>query len=177
MNMIIYLIVAAEVLFWVFIVLGLVARYILRQDMLSKVLLSSTIVVDLFLLIITSFHLYNGGEAEIAHGIAAVYIAVSIAFGKQMIQWFDDKFQSLLLKRQSVQKKYGLDYAKHYLKSFIRHILAFIIAFILISLMQLIASNDSAKALYGIFNVWKVVLCVDLIITMSHFIWPKTKKV
>lgn len=177
MNMIIYLIVAAEVLFWIFIVLGLVARYILRQDRLSKVLLSSTIVVDLFLLIITSFHLHSGGESEIAHGIAAVYIAVSIAFGKQMIQWFDDKFQSLLLKRQSVPKRYGLDYAKHYLKSFIRHILAFIIAFILISLMHLIASNDSAKALYGIFNVWKVVLCVDLIIAMSYFIWPKTKKV
>ncbi|WP_414055285.1 hypothetical protein [Macrococcus equi] len=176
MNIIITLIIAAEILFWVFIVLGLFARYIFHKPTLSKILLSSTIVVDLFLLIITTIHLYNGGNAEIAHGIAAVYIAVSVTFGKQMIGWLDEKFQTLLLNKQPLPKKHGKVYAVHYLKSFVRHIIAFIIAFMLITFMQMIANNESANVLSQITNTWQVVLFIDLIITISYFLWPKKAK-
>lgn len=44
--------------------------------------LALTPVVDLVLLIATAVDLYNGATAGTVHGIAAIYLGVSIAFGK-----------------------------------------------------------------------------------------------
>lgn len=176
-SIIITLIIAAEILFWVFIVLGLVTRYIFHKEKLSMSLLSCTILVDLFLIIATTFNLYQGGTAEIAHGIAAVYISISIVFGKDFITWADEKFKVLYLKQTPPQKIYGNQYAKQYLKSFFKHIIAFLIAYGLIYLMQVVANNSSSlNNLMGVINIWKIVLIIDFIITISYFIWPKKAK-
>ncbi|MGK0575632.1 hypothetical protein ROU88_03160 [Macrococcus capreoli] len=178
MNIIVMLIIAAEILFWVFILSGLVCRYIFQKKLLGNILLSSTIAVDLFLLIATSIHLALGGKAEFAHGLAAVYIAISIMFGKQLVQWADGKFKALVLNEDPPIKYYGLDHAKQYAISFVKNIIAFCIAYGLITLMTLFTDNASSKdTLLSIINVWQVVLFIDLIITISYFIWPKKKKV
>ena len=56
-------------------------------------------MLDLILLVSTSLDLYHGATAELPHAIAAVYIAVSIVFGKSMIQWADERFQYILRKK------------------------------------------------------------------------------
>ncbi len=43
--------------------------------------------------------LYNGATATIVHGIAAVYIGGSLAFGKSMIQWADERFRYYATKQ------------------------------------------------------------------------------
>src|SRR6476646_828728 len=88
----IVVIIACEIFFWVFVLVGLVCRYLLRSPKLGAVLLLCTTIIDLILLVTTSLHLKNGASADWVHGLAAIYIGVSIAFGHSMIGWADVRF-------------------------------------------------------------------------------------
>lgn len=91
-GMLLALIVACEVGFWVLLGAGLVARYLLRMRRLSTVLLLSTPLVDLVLLVASAIDLRRGASANFVHGLAAAYIGFSIAFGHNMIRWADQRF-------------------------------------------------------------------------------------
>lgn len=82
-------IVTGEVLFWGLIAAGLAARYLLRRPRLGAVLLAGTIVVDLAILVTAVVDLRTGGTPSAAHGLAALYIGVSVAFGPQIVRWAD----------------------------------------------------------------------------------------
>lgn len=179
LNFVAWMIVASEVGFWVFIILGLVTRYFLKKEKLGLFFLALTPLIDLILLITTSLDLYNGATATKAHAIAAVYIGVSIAFGKSMIKWADERFRYYVTKQgpKPVQR-FGMEYALHYLKSWGMHVLAYVIgAGLLIGLIFFINDSSRTEALYGILKLWTVVLGVDLLIAISNFVWPKRAKV
>ncbi|MEU4741699.1 hypothetical protein AB0G02_14710 [Actinosynnema sp. NPDC023658] len=84
-------IVACEVGFWVVLGAGLLARYALRMRRLGAVLLLCTPVVDVVLLVAAVFDLRSGGEAESVHGLAAIYLGVSVAFGHSLLRWADQR--------------------------------------------------------------------------------------
>ncbi|WP_420976475.1 hypothetical protein [Bacillus vallismortis] len=178
MNDIAWMIVSCEIAFWIVIALGLAVRYLFKQHTLGLLFLALTPVIDLILLAATAADLYRGASATAAHGIAAVYIGVSIAFGKQMIQWADETFQYYVTKQGSKPlKRYGMDHAKHYAKGWVRHVLAYLIgAGLLAGMIYFI--NDSARtgALSGILKLWTVIIGIDFLITASYFIWPKKEK-
>lgn len=178
MNFVAWFIVVCEIAFWVVIIAGLSVRYLFKKPKLGLVLLALTPVVDLILFIITGIDLYNGAKATTAHAIAAVYIGVSIAYGKSMIDWADQRFRYYVAKQTEAKpiKRYGLEYAKHYLKGFIRHIIAYIIgALLLLGMIYLINDASRTEALVGVLKIWALVLGIDLIITTSYFIWPKAQ--
>lgn len=81
--------VVGEVLFWVLIAAGLAARYLLRRPRLGAVLLACTILVDLGILATAVIDIRSGGAATFAHGLAAIYVGVSVAFGPVLIRWAD----------------------------------------------------------------------------------------
>jgi hypothetical protein len=85
-------IVACEIGFWVVLGAGLVARYVLRRPRLGGWLLVGVPVVDLVLLVLTVLDLRRGGAAELAHGLAAVYLGFSVAFGHGLVRWADVRF-------------------------------------------------------------------------------------
>lgn len=87
-----WIIIACEVGFWIFVLAGLIARYVFNQRKLGNLLLICTPIVDLLLLVATVIDLKNGAVATTVHGIAAIYIGVSIAFGHRMIAWADVRF-------------------------------------------------------------------------------------
>ncbi len=90
--MIVQLIVACEILFWVFLGAGLTARYLLRRPTLGAVLLVGAPLVDVVLLVATTIDLRGGAEASWSHGLAAAYIGFSVAFGHSIIRWADGRF-------------------------------------------------------------------------------------
>lgn len=90
--MLVALIIGGEVAFWVFVGAGLVARYLWRKPRLGSALLLCTLGVDLVLLVATAVDLRGGGTANVTHGLAAVYIGFSVAFGHSMIRWADQRF-------------------------------------------------------------------------------------
>ncbi|GFZ88413.1 hypothetical protein GCM10010978_30020 [Compostibacillus humi] len=178
MNWIIGVIIACEIGFWVFVMLGLFSRYILRKKTLGLFFLAMTPAVDLVLLIVSGIDLYHGAHATFAHALAAVYIGVSVAFGKQMIRWADEKFQTHVLKQQVQRKKlYGLEYAKIEFKGWSRHLLAYLIGAGLIGLtVVFIHDLERTAAMLRVLATWTAVLIIDLIISVSYFIFPKTEK-
>ncbi len=80
--MIVAVVVAVEIAFWVLLAAGLTARYVLRLPRAGVALLIAVPFVDLVLLAATVIDLRGGATAGVAHGLAAVYIGVSVAFGR-----------------------------------------------------------------------------------------------
>lgn len=175
MSFVAWMIVACEIAFWIVIVAGLVTRYLLRMEKLGLFLLALTPVIDLILLLTTSVDLYNGATATLAHALAAVYIGVSLAFGKSMIAWADERFRYYILKQGSKPvKRFGLEYAKHYFMSWVRHVIAYVIgAAFLAGLIYFVDDATRTEALLGTLRIWTLILGIDFLIAVSNFIWPK----
>ncbi|QQE73498.1 hypothetical protein KDJ56_16545 [Brevibacillus composti] len=178
MNWIAWIIIASEILFWIVILAGLIARYMLHRKKLGFILLASTPLIDFILLVATSVDLYRGSIATQAHALAAVYIGVSLIFGKSMIQWADERFRYYVTKQGSLPpKRYGLDYAKHYFKGWIKHLFSYALgAGILYGLVVMIQDPGRTEALVGMLKLWTVVLAIDLALSLTYFIWPKKAK-
>lgn len=97
MNIIVGAIVACEIGFWAVLGAGLGARYLLRMRRLSSVLLLCVPLLDLLLLTLITWDLVvNGTTADFAHGLGAVYLGFTVAFGHQIIGradgWFAHRF-------------------------------------------------------------------------------------
>jgi hypothetical protein len=179
MNFIAWMIVACEIGFWIVIVLGLFTRYVLKKNKLGLFFLALTPVIDFILFITTSLDLFRGATATTAHGIAAVYIGVSIVFGKSMIKWADERFCYYVTKEGPIPLKlFGREHSWNYLKGWVKHVLSYLIgAGLLAGVIYLINDSSRTEALNGVLKLWTYVLGIDFIIAMTYFIWPKKKKI
>lgn len=178
MNAVGWMIIGCEIAFWVVIIAGLVMRYLFKREKLGLILLALTPVIDLILLLATGIDLYRGATATQAHALAAIYIGVSIAFGKRMIQWADERFKYYVIKEgPKPVKRVGIEYAIHYLKGWLCHVIAYVIgAGLLLALIYLINDIARTEALSGMLKIWSIVLGIDFVITVSYFISPKKGK-
>lgn len=178
MSFVGWMIVACEIAFWIVIVLGLVTRYIFKRKRLGLFFLALTPVIDLVLLIVTGIDLSNGAVATQAHALAAIYIGVSIAYGKSMIQWADERFQYYFLKQGSKPiQRYGMEHAKHQVKGWLLHLLAYLIGVGLLGLIIFWIDDFSRTEVMGqTIRVWSVILGIDFLISFSYLIWPKKEK-
>jgi hypothetical protein len=92
LDVLVGLVVAAEIAFWLLLLSGLATRYALRRPRLGMALLVATPLVDLLLLAATIIDLRRGAAAAPPHALAAVYIGVSVAWGHRMVRWADARF-------------------------------------------------------------------------------------
>ncbi|MET3574289.1 hypothetical protein ACFFIY_12450 [Bhargavaea ullalensis] len=178
MTAIAWLIVAVEIGFWVFIVSGLAVRYILGKKRAGFWLLAMTPVLDLILLIATTHDLMNGATASQAHGIAAIYLGVSLAYGRRMIRWADERFRYYILKKgPKPAKMHGFAHARESLKGSLLHAAAWILGGgYLAAMIALVGNPGRTEALEQILKVWTLVAALDLAISLSYFIWPRKPK-
>lgn len=86
------LIVGCEVAFWLALLASLVTRYLLRRESLSRWFLYALPAIDLLLVAFTAVDLKAGTPATPAHGLAAVYVGFTIAFGSIAVRWADSRF-------------------------------------------------------------------------------------
>jgi hypothetical protein len=128
------LIIACEVAFWILLVAGLAARYLLRARTLSAILLICAPLVDVVLLVASAIDLRGGGQANAAHGLAAIYIGVSVAFGSQLIRWADQRFAHRFVAGPAPQRppKYGPEHAAYERGQWLRHLLAYVVAAVVV---------------------------------------------
>jgi len=178
MNFIAWTIVACEIGFWVVIALGLVTRYIFNKEKLGFFFLALTPVIDLVLLIVTGTDLYNGATATVAHSIAAVYIGISIVFGKSMIRWADQRFLYYIKKKgPKPVRKTGWDYANHSMRGSLQHLLSYIIgASLLVLMIFFIDTPSRTEELSATLKFWTIILGIDFFISITYYIWPRTAK-
>lgn len=175
MNFVAWTIVACEIGFWVFIIAGLVTRYIFNQKRAGLVLLAMTPVVDVVLLIVTSVDIYHGATATIAHSIAPLYIAISLVYGKSMVRWADERFL-YYIKREGPKPKrrIGMDYAIHSMKGSLLHVLAYAIGgAMMLGMIAYIGDESRTTEIWNTLKVWGIVVLIDNGISVTYFIWPR----
>ncbi|KGR76117.1 hypothetical protein [Ureibacillus sinduriensis] len=167
-------IIAAEILFWIAILAGLFTRYVLKHKQLSYLFFLLTPLIDLALIALTVVDLQSGAVATTAHGISVIYIGVSIAYGKTMIGWADDKFQTYFLKKESTKKAlYGIEKGWHELKMLGRHVFAFAIGSVIFWLILTYIDPNSTEAMRNVWRIWSIALLVDGVISISYLLFPK----
>ena len=150
--MLIALIIGAEIAFWVLLASGLAARYMLQRRRLSTVLLASVPLVDLVLLIATVAHLSSGATAEVAHGLAAAYLGVSVAFGPSMVRWADQRFAHRFAGGPAPQRppRSGPARVRHEWREFGKATLAWTVSVALLALaIVVIGDAERSEALVG----------------------------
>lgn len=169
-------IIGCEILFWVFVLAGLSARYLLGLKRTGGILLLCTPIVDLLLIAVTIIDLRGGAEAGFMHGLAAVYIGVTIAFGHRMIQWADVRFAHRFAggEKPVPAPKYGAARAKRERQGWYRHVLAWSIGAILLGVMILVVGEpERTEQLKAMAIQWAVILGIDFIYSFSYTFWPK----
>lgn len=171
-----YFIIGCEIAFWIFVIAGLSVRYFLGMKRVGMGLLAATPVVDLLLLIATVIDLQRGATASLVHGIAAIYIGVSIAYGHQMIAWADRYFQFWFKggSHPREMKRYGKDHANHERKGWLRHAVAWCIGSgFLYIMIWWIGDPERTKAFSDFVQIWGIILVIDFVISFSYTLWPK----
>ncbi|HEY1317550.1 MAG TPA: hypothetical protein VGF10_10055 [Gaiella sp.] len=174
--MLITLVVAAEVAFWLILVSGLVMRYALLRPRLGVALLAATPLVDLALLAATTFDLRRGGEATLPHALAAVYIGVSLAWGKRIVDWADarvaHRFAGARLPESAPRT--GRPHAARQRREWLRHLMAWSIGITLLGVGALAVGDlERTEALLDVAALWTLVLAVDFLISFSYTLWPR----
>ena len=137
-----WLIIGCETAFWLVLVAGLAARYLLRRERLSRALLLSLPVVDVLLVAFTAADLKSGTTATVAHGLAAAYVGFTLAFGAVMVRWADQRFAHRFAGGPAPTQApdRGWPAVRHEVGLWLRSIVAWIIA--LVVLIALIAFVD-----------------------------------
>jgi hypothetical protein len=170
------IIVASEIAFWVLLTSGLAARYLLRRRRLATALLVSVPLVDLVLLTATVLDLRGGGTASFAHGLAAIYIGVSVAFGHRMVRWADERFAHRFAGGPPPTRppRGGPERAVHERQGWYRHLLAWAVGSGLILLaVAFVGDADRTVAMTQIVWRWAIVLGLDFVWSFSYTLWPR----
>ncbi len=172
--MILAAIVACEVAFWVAILGGLAARYLLRRPRLGAALLILAPVIDVVLLALVAVDLLGGGTASWQHGLAAIYIGISVAYGKRMVAWADVRFKHRFAGGPAPVRLTGTRYTVTCWRDVLLTGLAVVIAAaILGAIILLVDEPERTSALSGYFGILGIIFAIDVIWALSYTIWPK----
>ena len=172
-------IVVSEVAFWAFVLGGLIARYLLRRPKLGVAFLLMTPAVDLVLMAATVIDLRAGATASIFHGLAAVYVGVSVAFGHRMIRWADERFAHRFAGGPPPEQapKHGPEHARHERAAWYRHLLAWSIGSALLFGMSLLVGDPATtESLLYKAALWAFILAIDFVWSFSYTLWPRRVK-
>ena len=151
-NPIAVLVVVCEVSFWLFLLAAVLARYVLKQIRLSTVLLLCEPLIEVVLLVATIFDLARGNEANWSHGLAAVYLGFTVAFGKPLVRAVDVRVAHWFAGGPPPPKppKYGPARVVHEWREWFRCLLASVIACALIGVLLLFTNSpDQRDVLLG----------------------------
>lgn len=171
-----WMIVACEIGFWIFVLMGLCVRYVLGYKKLGAALLLCTPLIDLVLIITTIFDIKSGETANFFHGVAAIYIGLTIVFGHSVIKWADARFAYRFAggPEPVPPAKFGQEHAKRERAGWFKHLLAWTIGnLILLGMILYIGNAEQTQALSTITKIWTVVLVIDFYISFSYTIWKR----
>ncbi|RZU13183.1 hypothetical protein [Streptomyces sp. BK239] len=174
--MVVWLVAACEIGFWVLLALGLGARYLLKWRRTSVVLLLCEPVLELVLLAATAVDLRNGAEPGWEHGLAALYIGYTVAYGHYTIRWLDGHAAHRLAGGPPPPKppRYGRARARHEAKLWLRAVLGGAVALALLQLAVLYVGDSGDVSSLRAFQ-WTTLRIVGVygLIALSYTVWPR----
>ncbi|MFC8218627.1 hypothetical protein ACFUTY_10670 [Streptomyces sp. NPDC057362] len=174
--MVVALIIACEVGFWVLLALGLGARYLLKWRRTSVVLLLCEPVLELVLFAVTAYDLKNGAEPGWEHGLAALYIGYTVAYGHYTIRWLDGHAAHRLAGGPPPAKppRYGMPRARHEGRLWLRTLLGAAVACALLQGAVWYVGDEGDVSSLRSFQ-WTALRVVGIhgLIALTYLIWPK----
>ncbi|MET4093303.1 hypothetical protein [Arthrobacter sp. UYCu712] len=172
--MILGVIIACEIGFWIVVLSGLAARYLMGSRRVGTALLVCAPLIDVVLLGAVTAHLATGATASWHHGLAALYIGFSVAYGPRMIAWADTHFAHRFADGSFPVKPTGSQYAKQCWADVIRTVAALIVAAgIIAAITWLVGDSARTQALTGWYGVLGIIVAIEFIWAASYSIWPR----
>jgi len=161
MSIIVVGIVACEIGFWVLLAAGLVTRYLLRWRAVSTVLLLCVPLLDLVLLALIAWEmLAHGVTADFTHGLGAVYLGFTVAFGHQIISRVDAWFAYRFAQGSKPQKppRNGIAQVKYEWRQWFRMLLCAVVSSGVLGILALLVGDPSrtGELASWIARVWLV---------------------
>jgi hypothetical protein len=173
------LIVACEVAFWVLLAAGLAFRYVFGMPRVGLALLLCEPLLELVLFVVTAVDLRGGAEPDWKHGLAAVYIGFTVGLGHSTMRWADARFAHRFAGGPPPVRppRYGTARAVHEWKVAGRWILAAVVAMTLLQAAIWYVGGeggtDSLRA-WQQRMVW--LIGINVIIAASYTLFPKRER-
>ncbi|MFE2101510.1 MULTISPECIES: hypothetical protein [unclassified Streptomyces] len=174
--MIVGLIVACEVAFWVLLAAGLAFRYLWRMPRTGLALLLCEPLLEVVLFVVTAIDLKNGAEPDWRHGLAAVYIGFTAGLGRSTVRWADARVAHRFAGGPPPVKppKYGTARAVHEWKVAGRWILSALVALALLQGAAWYVGDDGDT---GSLRAWQLrmvwVIGINVVIAASYTLFPR----
>ncbi|MBD0424243.1 hypothetical protein AB0L35_03425 [Streptomyces sp. NPDC052309] len=173
--MIVTLIIACEIGFWVLLAAGLSFRYLLRMPRTGMALLLAEPLLEVVLLVVTALDLKNGADPSWKHGLAALYIGYTVGHGHRTVKWLDGHAAHRIDGRPLPRPpRYGMARALHEGKVWLGTVVAAAVATGLLRLAMWYV-DDPART--GSLESWQYtawrVAGIHGLIALSYAIWPK----
>ncbi|MFD6025995.1 hypothetical protein [Streptomyces griseoluteus] len=178
--MIVGLVVACEVAFWVLLAAGLGLRYGLRMPRTGLALLLCEPLLELVLFTATAIDLKNGAEPDWRHGLAAVYIGFTVGLGHSTVKWADARVAHRFAGGPPPVRppRYGWARAVHEWRVAGRWILASVVA---AALLQAAVWYVGDTGNTGSLRDWQLrmawLIGANLVIAASYTVFPKREPV
>jgi hypothetical protein len=172
---IIALIIACEAAFWVLLAAGLAVRYLLKRRRASVVLLLCEPLLELVLFAVTAVDLKNGAEPGWEHGLAALYIGFTVAYGPYTIRWLDGHAAHRLAgaPRPPKPPRHGMPRARHEGALWLRTLVAAAVACALLQAAIWYVGDGDTSSLRAFQWTALRALGIHGLIALTYLIWPK----
>ncbi|MFI0353719.1 hypothetical protein [Actinomadura sp. 9N407] len=173
--MLLALIAACEIGFWLVLAAGLSVRYLLRRPRLGGALLVCVPLLDVVLLTATVVDLQGGATADFTHGLSAAYLGYSVAFGHSMICWADERFAHRFAggPPPKGRPKYGRARIRYEWREFGKAALATAIACaVLLTMVAVVDDTSRTEALLGWTVRLGTILAIWSLWPITHTLWP-----
>lgn len=169
------LLIALEVLFWVLLLSGLLARYLLHQKKLSAFLLALAPLTDVALLGFTAVDIQQGETATYAHALAAIFIALSLTSGRSILCALDHQIQRLVNGQPlHAPKKYGQLRAQMERRHWFHHAGAFLLgSAMMLGMHAWGGATVRTQVFPQMIQIWSLFLTIDFFVSFSYTLWPK----
>ena len=172
--MVLTVIVACEIGFWVAVLGGLAARYLLHRRRLGVALLLAAPLLDVVLLVATAADLRSGSTASLEHGLAALYLGFSVAYGHRLVHWADVRFAHRFAGGPAPVRLTGRAYTRACWADVVRTTLAVAVAaVVLLGLIAWVDVPERTEALRAEFPLLGVILGLELLWAVSYTVWPR----
>ncbi|GAB3236271.1 hypothetical protein GCM10027447_34450 [Glycomyces halotolerans] len=176
--MLVYVIIACEVAFWLFIAAGLTARYALKWKRVGAILLLSTPVLDLTLLAVSIVDVRSGGEPGLRHALAAVYLGYTVVFGHRTVKWADAKAAHLFGQGPPPPKppRAWLRRFRYELKIWFGIVAMYAIAWAVTGLFVLIVGDaEATEPLVEQMLGWGAIVGIAALVPLSYLLFPSSR--
>ncbi|MEV0370087.1 hypothetical protein AB0I10_09705 [Streptomyces sp. NPDC050636] len=172
--MVVTLIIICEVGFWVLLVAGLALRYLARMPRTGAVVLLMEPLLELVLLIVTAVDLKNGAAADWKHGLAAVYLGYTVAYGHYTIKWIDGHFSHRFAGGPPPVKLYGMARAMHEGKLWLRTVLMVAVAAALLQIaIWYVGDSGNIESLRSSQLATLRIVVIHGVIALTYFLWQR----